>query len=82
MFAPQTLDMSIVIPFLRSQLSSEFLVVRTSAVSCLRQLGQINAARVSQDKLEDQLFVMVRNALERPPTESFLNSWIMKEIES
>ena len=47
------------IPFLRSQITSEYLLVRRAAVTCLRQLAQLSAVEVSRDKLEEQLFMMV-----------------------
>jgi hypothetical protein len=59
MFAPQTIDERDVVPRLRAYFSSPYLSVRATAVACLRQLAQSNAARISeiaQGTLEEQLF--------------------------
>jgi hypothetical protein len=61
LFAPQTINVSVMLPFLRAHLTSPYLMLRHASVICLRQLAQINAAEVSASKIEEQLFVMVCN---------------------
>eukprot|EP01114_Cavostelium_apophysatum_P010616 TRINITY_DN2455_c0_g1_i2.p1 TRINITY_DN2455_c0_g1~~TRINITY_DN2455_c0_g1_i2.p1 ORF type:complete len:1928 (-),score=479.76 TRINITY_DN2455_c0_g1_i2:118-5901(-) len=59
LFAPQTVDVSKTVPFLRAQFASPYLLLRRAAVVCLRQLVPIDAIRVSSNQLEEQLFVML-----------------------
>ncbi len=59
LFAPQAINVSAMLPFLRAQFTSPYAVLRHASVICLRQLAQTNAAQVGAGGLEDQLFVMV-----------------------
>lgn len=61
LFAPQTVDISETIQFLRAQFESPYLMVRNASVVCLRQLVGINVSKMNGLKLEEDLAMLVKS---------------------
>lgn len=59
LFAPQIVDVSETIQFLRLQFESPYLMVRSASVVCLRQLVGINVSKMNGLKLEEDLAMLV-----------------------
>ncbi|RUP46507.1 armadillo-type protein [Jimgerdemannia flammicorona] len=79
MFAPQYVDMSSLIPFLQSQLTSTHLPLKKAAVTCLYQLVQRDVKVVfecSQPGLDDELFYLLDTDPSLSDVKDVIRSWL------
>lgn len=65
LFAPRTVDVPSLVLFLRRELRSPFVSLRTAAVICTNQLLQMSPEAIVDQRLEQELFFMLDNALDK-----------------
>lgn len=79
MFAQQYVDMSSLIPFLQSQLTSTHLPLKKAAVTCLYQLVQRDVKMVfgcAQPGLDDELFYLLDTDSSLSDVKDVVRSWL------
>eukprot|EP01116_Phalansterium_solitarium_P006469 TRINITY_DN18779_c0_g1_i1.p1 TRINITY_DN18779_c0_g1~~TRINITY_DN18779_c0_g1_i1.p1 ORF type:complete len:1950 (-),score=546.78 TRINITY_DN18779_c0_g1_i1:75-5924(-) len=59
LFAPHTVSVPAVLPYLKEHLPSSNLRLRHAAVICLRQIVQVNFDEMQKSEMEQQLFMML-----------------------